>query len=288
MYTRKVDICVVSDVHLGTYGCHAKELLQYLRSIEVNTLVLNGDIFDAWSFSKNYFPKSHMQVIKQLLHMALNGTKVMYLTGNHDEVLRRYTDLQFDNFVLADYLILELNKEKIWIFHGDVFDYSTRGNAKILAKLGGKGYDLLIVLNRVINFFLLKMGGRKRSISKTIKNKMKNAIAFINKFESTIADLAIAKGYSTVICGHIHQPEIKTIESNGKKIKYMNSGDWVENLTALEYADNEWTLHHFLSEKKSESNIHALPKLEEQEQNIVEKILTPAYHAHTIRHTRHG
>ena len=154
MSKRKVELVVISDVHLGTYGCHATELLNYLQSIKPDTLVLNGDIIDAWQFSKRYFPASHMQVIKQIFELLTAGTKVYYLTGNHDELLRRFSEFQIGNLVLDDKVVLNLNGEKAWIFHGDVFDSSTSGSAKFIAKLGGKGYDLLIILNRFTNFIL--------------------------------------------------------------------------------------------------------------------------------------
>ena len=149
---RNVELVVISDVHLGTFGCHASELLNYLQSINPKTLVLNGDIIDAWQFSKRYFPASHMQVIKQIFELLTSGTRVYYLTGNHDEMLRKFSEFQVGNLTLDDKVLLDLNGEKAWIFHGDVFDSSTTGSAKFLAKLGGKGYDLLIIINRLMNF----------------------------------------------------------------------------------------------------------------------------------------
>ena len=141
---RKIPLVVISDVHLGTYGCQATELLQYLKSIQPKTLVLNGDIIDMWNFSKSYFPSSHMNVLRHIIKMSANGTRLIYITGNHDEVLRKYSDLILGKFELVDKLVLELDGKKAWIFHGDVFDSSTQGYAKIVAKIGGKGYDLLI------------------------------------------------------------------------------------------------------------------------------------------------
>ncbi|MCX6263255.1 MAG: UDP-2,3-diacylglucosamine diphosphatase, partial [Bacteroidetes bacterium] len=166
MSRRSVELVVISDVHLGTFGCHATELVQYLRSIQPETLVLNGDIIDIWQFNKRYFPQSHMQVIKEIFSLLSLGTKVVYITGNHDEIMRRYSDLTIGQLQLTDKWVLELNGKKTWIFHGDVFDRTTMGSAKIIAKLGGYGYDLLILINRFINHGLQLIGREKMSLSK--------------------------------------------------------------------------------------------------------------------------
>ncbi|MEX0635765.1 MAG: UDP-2,3-diacylglucosamine diphosphatase, partial [Ferruginibacter sp.] len=121
MLKRAIDVVVISDVHLGTYGCHANELLSYLKSISPQILVLNGDIIDGWQFSKRYFPFSHMSVVKEIFSMATKGTRVVYITGNHDESLRRYSDLLLGNFLLTDKFLLEIDGKSTWIFHGDVF-----------------------------------------------------------------------------------------------------------------------------------------------------------------------
>src|SRR6056297_3924575 len=119
---RELDIVILSDVHLGTYGCHAKELHNYLKSIQPKTLILNGDFIDIWQFRKRYFPKEHLQVIQRILKMSARGTKVYYITGNHDEALRRYSDFSSGNIHLRDKLELQLNGKSYWIFHGDIFD----------------------------------------------------------------------------------------------------------------------------------------------------------------------
>ena len=242
---RKIPLVVISDVHLGTYGCQAKELLHYLKSIQPQTLVLNGDIIDIWSFSKSYFPASHMDVLRQIIKMSSLGTRVVYSTGNHDETLRKYSDIILGNFELADKLILDLDGKKTWIFHGDVFDSSTKGYAKILAKLGGKGYDLLILMNSFINWILVLLGKEKRSYSKMIKDSVKKAVAFISDFETTAAEIAIEKNYSYVVCGHIHKPQMKEIQNEHGKVMYLNSGDWIENLTALEYKKEKWRIYKY-------------------------------------------
>lgn len=245
MEKRSVNVVVMSDLHLGTYGCHATEILQYLKSINPKILILNGDIIDGWQFSKRYFPTSHLQVIKEIINLVSNGTRVIYITGNHDEMLRRYSDVEMGNFKLTDKVVMEIDGKMTWIFHGDVFDATTKGSAKMLAKLGGHGYDLLILLNRFINYFLRLAGKEKMSLSKKVKASVKQAVSWIGNFEQTAAELAISKKYDYVICGHIHQPQVRKVETQEGKVVYMNSGDWVENLTALEYNQHEWTVYQY-------------------------------------------
>jgi len=257
---RNLDVAVISDLHLGTYGCHAKEIVNYLQSISPRLLVLNGDIIDGWQFSKRYFPPSHLQVIKEIMNLLDNGTRVVYITGNHDEMLRRYSGIQLSNFQLADKLVVEINGKMTWIFHGDVFDNTTKGSAKIIAKLGGFGYDWLILCNRFINWWLKKLGRPKMSFSKKIKNSVKKAVSWIADFEQTAAELAIEKGYDYVICGHIHQPQKKVVETKNGTVTYLNSGDWIENLTSLEYSNNEWNIYHYNEKEFAGANVIPMNK----------------------------
>ncbi len=245
MEKRPIEICVISDIHLGTFGCHATEVLKYLKSIQPNTLILNGDIIDIWQFNKRFFPASHMAVIKEIFNMASKGTKVIYITGNHDEALRKYADFEMGNIQLTDKVVFEIDGEKNWVFHGDVFDRTTKGSAKILAKLGGHGYDLLIILNSFFNWILQLLGREKWSFSKKVKNGVKQAVSWIGNFEQTAAELAIENNYQYVICGHIHQPQKRIIETNKGSVTYLNSGDWIENLTALEYNCKQWTVYQY-------------------------------------------
>ena len=251
MSKRDVDLVIISDIHLGTYGCHAKELLQYLQSINPKAIVLNGDIIDIWQFSKSYWPQAHMKVVRRLMKYIAANIPVYYLTGNHDEMLRKFADMSVGSFQLQNKLILNLDGHKAWIFHGDVFDV-TMQNSKWLAKLGAIGYDTLILINSFTNWLLTILGREKMSFSKRIKAHFKDAVKFINNFENTAAELAIENGYSYVICGHIHQPEIKTISTHKGEVLYLNSGDWVENLTALEYHEGQWEIFRYLPENFKE------------------------------------
>lgn len=244
MEKRDVEIVVISDVHLGTYGCHAKELLKYLKSIKPKTLILNGDIIDIWQFSKRYWPETHMKILRKLMKFVVEGVNVYYLTGNHDELLRKFADMNLGSFHLQNKLVLELDGKKAWFFHGDIFDV-TMQHSKWLAKLGAVGYDSLILLNSLVNWCLKMFGKEKMSFSKKIKAKFKDAVKFINSFEVTAAELAVANGYHYVVCGHIHQPEKRAIFTDNGQVLYLNSGDWVENLTALEYNNAEWEIFRY-------------------------------------------
>ena len=241
---REVDLVIISDVHLGAVGCHAKELLQYLRSIKPKMLILNGDIIDVWQFRKRFFPKSHLMVIRHLTGMIAKNTKVIYITGNHDEIMRKFVKFNLGSFKLVNKLLLDQNGKKVWIFHGDVFDI-TMQYSKWLAKLGSFGYDILILFNSLINFILTGIGREKISFSKRIKHTVKSAVSYINKFEETVAGIAISKGYSHVVCGHIHQPEMRKISNSQGEVIYLNSGDWIENLTSLEYNKGVWSIYNF-------------------------------------------
>ena len=241
---RKLDIVIISDIHLGTYGCHAEELLEYLNSIQPKILILNGDIIDIWQFSKRYWPKSHMKVVKKIIDFATKKTKVYYISGNHDEMLRKFTPLVLGKLYFKDKLVLKIGDKNLWIFHGDILDFTMK-NTKLLAKLGGIGYDMLIVLNRLINRFLMSIGSQRISFSKRIKNSIKKAVKFIGDFENTVAEIAIDNSYDFVACGHIHQPVIKDVTINNKTVRYLNSGDWVESLTALEYKGGTWSIFNY-------------------------------------------
>ena len=239
---RYLPAVVLSDLHLGTFGCHARELLAYLKSIQPDVLILNGDIIDIWNFKKSYFPKSHFKVVKRLITMAQKGTEIYYITGNHDEMLRRFADADLGHIHVRNKMVFMFGGVKTWIFHGDIFDASIQ-NARWLAKLGGWSYDLLIWVNRWLNVLLERMGREKYSLSKTIKDSVKKAVKYIGDFEVAAAEMAVRKGYGRVICGHIHQPQMRTIHVGEREIEYLNSGDWIENLTALEWDGTAWSIY---------------------------------------------
>jgi len=273
---REVELVVISDTHLGAFGCHARELLMYLRSIRPKTLILNGDIVDIWQFRKRYFPKSHLMVIRHLIGLVAKNTNIVYITGNHDELMRKFVKLKIGSFKLVNKLVLERDGKKMWFFHGDVFDI-TMQYSKWLAKLGSVGYDLLILLNSMINLTLTSFGQEKISFSRRIKNSVKSAVSYINKFEETAAKIALSKGYTHVVCGHIHQPEIRSIVRNNEEVVYLNSGDWVENLSALEYHQGKWSIYRYREDLFAQAYHAAIkqpeaPSYKETFQELVKEI----------------
>ncbi len=249
---REVEVLVLSDIHLGTKGCRAEELLKYLNSIQPQKVILNGDIVDIWQFKKRYWPKSHMRIIKHFTSLLSKGIPVYYITGNHDELLRKFEGFTLGKLSIVNKLILNLNGKKAWVFHGDVFDI-TMQYAKWLTRLGSIGYDLLIMINSAVNYFAKLVGREKVSLSKKIKNSVKSAVKYINDFERIAAEIAIDKGYDFVLCGHIHHPEQKQISSKYRSTTYLNSGDWVESLSSLEYNDGEWKIYEYDEDQKAKA-----------------------------------
>ncbi len=241
---RSVELVVLSDLHLGTAGCQAADLLRFLKSIRPKTLVLNGDIIDIWQFRKNYFPKSHLKVVKHLVGLASNSCTVYYITGNHDEMFRKFSGMRIGKLRILNELKLDLNGKKTWFFHGDVFDVVMQ-HSKWLAKLGAIGYDGLIWLNTRINWINKLLDLQPVSFSKKIKQSVKGAVKFVNAFETTAAAVAARKGIDNIVCGHIHHPDMREIQVDDQTVNYYNSGDWIENLTSLEYDKGAWRIFNF-------------------------------------------
>ena len=246
MSKRGVEICVISDIHLGSYGCHAEELNNYIKSIKPKILILNGDVFDGYVFNRKYFPKSHFEFIRNVLTLIKKGTEVYYITGNHDEFMRNFDEMSMLNLHKLDKLVLTIDDKNYWFFHGDVFDISMQGGiGKMLAKIGGQAYDLLIYINKWINKFLKVIGKSPYSLSKKVKDSVKKAVVYVRNYEEMSCEHAIKQGYDYVVNGHIHQPSIRNFKNNEGSVIYMNSGDWIENLTSLEYQDGKWSIYKY-------------------------------------------
>jgi UDP-2,3-diacylglucosamine pyrophosphatase LpxH len=186
-------------------------------------------------------------VVKQLISFIAKDIPVYYIPGNHDEMLRKFKDFQLGSLKITNKLSLKIDDKRVWIFHGDVFDVVMQ-NSKWLARLGAIGYDTLILINGFVNFISKKMGRGKVSFSKKVKNSVKSAVKFINDFETTVCDIAAENNYDFVICGHIHHPEIKDMTTGNGNVVYMNSGDWIENLTSLEYAGGSWSIYSYAAD----------------------------------------
>ena len=239
---RNLDILVISDLHLGTYGSEADEVLAYLDTINANKIVINGDFLDIMLFNKRFWPSSHMKVIKYFLDLISQGKEIYYVTGNHDELMRKFLNFKIQNFKIVNQIVLDTAKGKVWIFHGDVFDFSIQ--TQWLTKLAGFLYDYMIIFNSWINKKIMRPLGRKRlNFSKTIKSNVKTAVQYFANFEMKAAEVAQKNGYKYVVCGHIHTPKIESFNINGEEVIYMNSGDWLESLSSLEYADNKWSIY---------------------------------------------
>ena len=239
---RNLDILVISDLHLGTYGSEADEVLAYLDSIEADKIVINGDFVDIMLFNKRFWPSSHMKVIKYFLDLISQGKEIYYVTGNHDELMRKFLNFKIQNFKIVNQIVLDTDEGKVWIFHGDVFDFSIQ--TQWLTKLAGFLYDYMIIFNSWINKKIMRTLGQKRlNFSKIIKSNVKTAVQYFANFEMKAAEVAQKNGYKYVVCGHIHTPKIESFNINGEQVIYMNSGDWIESLSSLEYVDNKWSMY---------------------------------------------
>ena len=239
---RNLDILVISDLHLGTYGSEADEVLAYLDTIDADKIVINGDFVDIMLFNKRFWPSSHMKVIKYFLDLISQGKEIYYVTGNHDELMRKFLNFKIQNFKIVNQVVLDTTEGKVWMFHGDVFDFSIQTGW--LTKLAGFLYDYMIMFNSWINKKIMRPLGRKRlNFSKTIKANVKTAVQYFANFEIKAAEIAQKNGYKYVVCGHIHTPKIESFDINGEEIIYMNSGDWLESLSSLEYVDNKWSIY---------------------------------------------
>ena len=234
---------ILSDVHLGTPNSKVREVNHFLRHTRSDKLILNGDIIDGWQLRRGTrWTRQHTRFVRLILKkLEKHDTQVVYLRGNHDDVLARFLPLQFGNLDIVEDHIHEGVQQRYLVLHGDVFDSVTK-NFVILSHLGDFGYKLLLRLNRMYNQFRAWRGKEYYSLSKAIKARVKSAVNYVSKFEERIAGLARQRGCQGVICGHIHTPEIRMIEN----IHYLNSGDWVESLTALvEHMDGRFEIIDF-------------------------------------------
>jgi UDP-2,3-diacylglucosamine pyrophosphatase LpxH len=220
----------ISDVHLGTTGCQAARLLEFLQATESETLYLVGDIIDGWQLRKGwYWPPRHNDIVRCVLKKAKHGTRVVYVPGNHDEAIRQFIDLDFGGIRIRDELIhVTAQGKRMLVLHGDRFD-GVIACAKWLAYVGDSLYTMILKFNQVYNNWRARAGLPYWSLSQYLKLKVKNAVSYITSFEDALAAEARKKGVDGVICGHIHKPEIRDIDG----IIYCNDGDWVESLSAL-------------------------------------------------------
>lgn len=234
---------VVSDIHLGTKGAKAKEIVRFLKLYSAENLILNGDIVDGWQLKKSgSWKRKHTRFFNRILKMIeKDDTNVFYLRGNHDDFLDQVLPLRIGNLSILNDLIYESKGKKYFITHGDVFD-SVTTNFRWIAYLGDMGYTFLLWLNRQVNYYRRKKGLPYFSLSQYVKGKVKSAVSYIDQYEEELAKMAKAKGCDGIICGHIHKAENRIIDG----IEYMNSGDWVETMSALaEDHEGNWQLIYY-------------------------------------------
>lgn len=220
----------LSDIHLGTPGCQATYLLDFLKHNDSDVLYLVGDIIDGWQLRRGwYWPQSHNDVVQKLLRKARKGTEVIYIPGNHDEGARQFDGLAFgDVSVREDAVHVTATGKRLWVVHGDLFDGVVQ-HAKWLAYLGDSLYTMILALNRHFNRVRARLGFDYWSLSQYLKHQVKNAVSYINSFEHAMVDEARRRGCDGVVCGHIHKAEIREVDGQ----LYCNDGDWVESLSAL-------------------------------------------------------
>ncbi|MFY9513424.1 MAG: UDP-2,3-diacylglucosamine diphosphatase [Rubrivivax sp.] len=220
----------ISDLHLGTPGCQAGPLLDFLRTVECETLFLVGDIIDGWQLRRQwYWPQAHNDVVQKLLRKARKGTRVIFVPGNHDEFARKYVQHNFGGVEVADEWVHETaDGRRLWVVHGDLFDGVIQC-AKWLAYVGDWAYEFTLKVNRHLNSLRARLGLPYWSLSRYLKLKVKRAVSYVSDFEVAVAREAKKRGLQGVVCGHIHHAEMRTIDG----VLYANDGDWVESLTAL-------------------------------------------------------
>jgi UDP-2,3-diacylglucosamine pyrophosphatase LpxH len=245
---------VISDVHLGTEHSKTRELTGFLRSVNCDRLILNGDIVDGWQLQKggrSKWKKEHTDFFKVIMKMMENhNTQIVYVRGNHDDFIDQLAPLSFGNLSVVKDYIHEKNGKRYYVTHGDVFDNIT-SNMVWLAKLGDIGYTFLLWVNRIYNIYRSKRGLDYFSLSQKIKQRVKSAVSYISDFEKELSTFAKLKHADGVICGHIHHPANSII--NG--VHYLNSGDWVESMTALlEDSEGNWEVYFFTEDEYIKNN----------------------------------
>jgi len=245
----------ISDIHLGTPGCQADDLLEFLKRDTCDQLYLVGDIIDGWALRRRwYWPQSHNDVIQKLLRKARKGCQVIYVPGNHDEFARQFVNHHFGGVeVLEEAVHTTADGRKLWIVHGDYFDAVIRC-AKWLAYLGDHAYELALKLNRYLNNCRSRLGMPYWSLSAYLKMRVKKALNYVTDFERAVAHEAQRRGYQGVVCGHIHHAEIRDIDG----VTYYNDGDWVESLSALvEHEDGRFELLYWPRTRPIEASVDA-------------------------------
>ncbi|MGZ3235571.1 MAG: UDP-2,3-diacylglucosamine diphosphatase [Croceibacterium sp.] len=257
---RKFRTIWISDIHLGTKGCNAELLIDFLDATDSETMYLVGDIVDGWRLKKKlYWPTAHNDIVWRILKRARRGTRIVYVPGNHDEVFRQFSGLNFGGVHIERTAVhTTADGRQLLVMHGDEFDAVMLAH-RWLAVVGDAAYTVLMGLNRWLNAIRSRLGLTYWSLSKMAKHKVKNAVAFISAFEDVVARAAAGRGVDGVVCGHIHTAEMRDLEG----VTYYNDGDWVESCTALvEHFDGRMEILHWpdeIARREAESRAAALP-----------------------------
>ncbi len=270
----RVRTVFISDLHLGTPGCQAHALLDFLREVECQTLYLVGDIVDGWQLRRTwYWPQSHNDVVQKLMRKARKGTRVVFVPGNHDEFARRYVAHNFGGIdVVEDCIHVTADGRRLWVTHGDHFDGVIQC-AKWLAYLGDQAYEFVLKVNRFLNVARARLGLPYWSLSRYLKFKVKRAVSYVNDFEVAVAREARRRGADGVVCGHIHHAEIRVVDG----VLYCNDGDWVESLTAL-------VEHHDGRLEIIDRGVHAAPPAYVAKRAVAAVPAQPAPVAEELQH----
>lgn len=243
---RRVPLVVLSDCHLGTPGCRARELLAYLHEVDPAVLVLNGDLCDLGPYWRNHWPASHRAVLHRLYELVTGGTRVAYVIGNHDAAIGSYPNPLLDRIEVVRRLELAIHDRRVLVVHGDCLD-GELGAGGVAHRLGSVGYELLMRVSCGVDRLRGWLGREPAALATAVKHLVPGAAGYVERFESAAAGLAAREGFDAVVCGHIHQPRMRAIAVDGRAVAYCNSGDWVEHCTALELVDGEWRLHRQLA-----------------------------------------
>ncbi len=269
---RHVRTIFISDIHLGTAGCQAHALLDFLRVMRCDTLYLVGDIVDGWQLRRRwYWPQAHNDVVQKVLRAARKGTRVIFIPGNHDEFARRYEGHEFGGIIVMNECIhITAEGKKLWVTHGDLFDGVIQC-AKWLAYLGDQAYEFTLRVNSAFNNLRGRVGLPYWSLSQYLKHKVKRAVSYVSDFETAVAHEAKRRGLDGVVCGHIHHAEMREIEG----VLYCNDGDWVESLTALvEHSDGrleliDWSTRagasYAMNKRRRVTSLEDIPQAKETE-----------------------
>ena len=247
---RKYRTIWISDVHLGTRGCNAELLIDFLDNVDSETMYLVGDIIDGWRLKKKvYWPPEHSDIVWRILKRAKRGTRIIYIPGNHDEMVRPFSGMNFGGVEIMRAAFHDTaDGRRLMVLHGDEFDTIMLAH-RWLAFVGDALYHVMMKLNNWVAAARKRLGLPYWSISKAAKNKVKNAVEFISKYEEVVARAAAERGVDGVVCGHIHTAEFRSFEYGGKRVEYWNDGDWVEGCNALvEHADGRMEILHWPDE----------------------------------------